>query len=111
MLGSMDLWSLLQIRELWVAALAVAAIMVTLKRFTRALAPNAMSNRWFKAFVSLQNVTWGLVIAVPRFLPGERYGQRAIYGLVAGLFSLLAYHTVLKRMGEAKAKTPTQGEA
>lgn len=84
------------------AAIAVQAVMQTLKKVTKIVRPSLFDSRWFRGFVATQNVVWGVAMAAPAsFLMGDTFGQRAIVGACAGFLSHTLYEVFLKRIKPA----------
>lgn len=91
-------WSLVLNAKFFVAALACAAFVTTVKRAISYL-PGAFEKGWVKAVLTMLNLAAGALVAVPKFLAGNTYGERLMLGLTAGLLSVFIYHLLLKRLG------------
>lgn len=103
-------WKSFLTAEFAVASVAVLAIVTTGKKMTPT---QLLQKGWFRSFLAAQNLLWGLILAIPKFLPGEKFGQRALLGLCAGFMSQFLYQALLKRfgVGEEKNEKPAQPEA
>jgi len=94
-----DLWSVFMTKEFGIACVAIVAIMWTLKKAAKQAAPALYIKGWFQAIMTLLNLGFGCVVAIPKdFLVGKTYGQRVLLGLCAGLLSHTFYSAVIKRI-------------
>ncbi len=77
------------------AAIAISVLMEITKR----LAGNIILKPWWKRFVSpLLPLCFSSGIAfIPNALPGAKYGERWMWGVVATLFSHIVYNLIKKR--------------
>jgi hypothetical protein len=92
------LWDMFLTWQFGVACLAVQALIIGFKKVAYAFSRNFLSYRPIRVFLALQNMLWGVVVAIPKVLPGETFGTRVLFGLCAGLLSHSLYEVALKRI-------------
>lgn len=80
------------------ACIAISVLMEITKR----LAGDIILKPWWKRFVSpLLPLAFSSGIAfIPNILPGAKYGERWLWGVVATLFSHIVYNLIKKRFYE-----------
>lgn len=73
------------------------------RRVVRIGNPALLGRRWFKMVLTVANPTLGLAIAaVPEFLYGSRFIERAFIGVCAGFMSHFVYALFVKRLLKQK---------
>jgi hypothetical protein len=92
----------------WVATLFIMAALWFSKMIVGQLTPATLAKGWFKAFLTLTNIGWGLVTAIPPdYLKGSTFGQRAMVGVLAGMLSNFAYDLAIKRLLDKAGVNPS----
>lgn len=92
------LWGMFLTWEFGVACLAIQALIIGFKKVAYAFSRNFLNYRVIRVFLALQNMLWGVVVAIPKLLPGETFGIRVLFGLCAGLLSHSLYEIIIKRI-------------
>jgi hypothetical protein len=93
--------------QFWVATLFVAAANWFTKLIVSQLSPGTIEKNGFKALLTLSNIAWGLVTAVPEnYLRGDGFGERAMLGVCAGMASNFTYALFIKRILDRVGANP-----
>jgi energy-converting hydrogenase Eha subunit A len=81
------------------AATLINAILIYVTRITREANPALADRRLFKVILTMLNPVLGLAIAaIPDFLFGVRFVERAFVGVCAGFLSNFIYALIIKRI-------------
>lgn len=101
--------------QFWVSCLAVQALVWMQRTVMAQVSPRIGGTGWWRAILTVSNVAWGVAVAaVPGYLKGDTFAQRAVLGVAIGLVSQFVYHLLLKRwldrLGPHTGPTPGQPE-
>jgi hypothetical protein len=85
--------------QFWVATMFVMAVNWFTKLLVSQLSPATIEKNGFKALLTVGNIVWGLVCALPEdYLRGNGFGERALLGVCAGMASNFVYALFIKRI-------------
>lgn len=82
----------------WIAAAIIQALQQTSGVVAGHLTPRLLASPFGKSILATQNYAFGALLALPPWLPGERYGQRLMWGLGSGALSHVLYAVLIKRV-------------
>lgn len=103
--GALNVWKVFSAWQFWAAGIVIQFTMQTLARATDAVSPAILTRPLMRSFVATQPFCFGVAIAaLPGFLPGATFAERAMVGIADGALSHLIYATVLKRFSATTTK-------
>lgn len=108
----MTITEVLSSGSFWIAGAIIQGAQQTAGFVAGQLTPKALASPAGKSAMALQNYVFGVAMAaIPDWLPGEQFGERAMWGLGAGALSHVLHATIIKRLEGAVKAVKDQSDA